>query len=281
MTVLTIDSLAIGAHRIECPGCGRGPKDRTMGLKIWADGSAMFHCFRCEASGGLSPDNRLDQQRVRRPLAPLRADRQSAALESNWRSYWGRLKPPYGTGLAYLTARRCAIPPGDGDLRYCDALRHPSGYTGPALIAQVTDVLTREPISLHHTWVCSDGSKPNITPPRLLLSGHRKKNGVIRLSPDEAVTNGLAVAEGIETALSVAHVFTPVWSCIDKGNLSDFPVLDGIEVLLIISDHDDVGLRAAHVCAQRWIDAGREVRIACSPVSGEDLNDVVRRLRHA
>lgn len=274
-----LEPLTAGQHRIQCPACGRGPRDRSMGVTVTFDGSAVWHCFRCEQAGARGADNRLTH-RIGKPVAPLNADRRSATLELHWRAYWGRLYPPLGTGLAYLQARQCAIPPDDGDLRCSEACKHPSGYIGPALIAQVTDVQTREPISLHRTWVCSDGSKPNIDAPRLLLSRHRKKNGVIRLSPDEAVISGLAVAEGIETALSVAHIFKPIWSCIDKGNLSDFPVLDGIETLTIVADNDDPGLRAAAACALRWAEAGREVRIAYSPISGEDLNNLVQRVRH-
>ncbi len=58
----------------------------------------------------------------------------------------------------------------------------------------------------------------NATP----LWNHQKKGGVIRLWPDVEVTIGLALAEGIETALSAAIAFTPIWSTVDKDNLSDF-----------------------------------------------------------
>ena len=48
-----------------------------------------------------------------------------------------------------------------------------------------------------------------VSPPRMLLGKHRKAGGVIRLWPDDSVTSGLAVAEEIETALTVATVFKP------------------------------------------------------------------------
>ena len=129
----------------------------------------------------------------------------------------------------------------------------------------------------------ADGTKADVDPPRLLLGGHRKQGGVIRLWPDEAVTTGLAIAEGIETALSLAHDYKPVWSVIDAGNLAAFPVLPGIETLIIGADHDEAGLKAAAACADRWAAAGVEVRRTAGESSartgrtGEPHDDDLRR----
>jgi len=98
---------------------------------------------------------------------------------------------------------------------------------------------------------------------------------VIRLWPDESVTRGLAISEGIETALAAAHGSSPVWAAIDAGNLGAFPLLDGIESLTIIADHDDAGLSAANNCARRWANAGREVRVATPRIAGMDAADLV------
>lgn len=76
-----------------------------------------------------------------------------------------------------------------------------SASTSAALVALVTDTETREPISLHFTWVCPDGSKANTPgPARLLLGGHRKAGGCIRLWPDEAVTTAWESAKGSSRA---------------------------------------------------------------------------------
>jgi hypothetical protein len=131
-------------------------------------------------------------------------------------------------------------------------------------------------MTLHRTWIRADGSKAPVVPPRMLLGSHRKAGGVIRLWPDEEVTSGLGVAEGIETALSLAHAFTPVWACIDSGNLAALPVLAGIESLLIAADHDPAGLRAAEACGKRWAIAGREAWIVQSDAPGDDLNNMAR-----
>jgi putative DNA primase/helicase len=166
-------------------------------------------------------------------------------------AFWDSLPPISGVGREYLEARHCVIPPADGHLRYAEHLRHPSGYVGPGLVALVTH-MAGAPMSLHRTWVNADGTKAAIKPPRLLLGGHRKAGGVIRLWPDEALTQGLAIAEGIETALSLAQAFQPAWALIDAGNLAKFPPLAGVESLTIAVDHDDAGQRAAGECADRW-----------------------------
>ncbi|MBX5459743.1 MAG: PriCT-2 domain-containing protein [Steroidobacteraceae bacterium] len=190
-------------------------------------------------------------------------------------SIWRRTLPLAGSlGERYLRSRGCVLPPADGDLRYLP----PSGDYPPSLCARVTDALTAKPISLHFTRLRPDGcGKAGTNRDKLLLAGHRKRGGVIRLWPNEAVTYGLGVAEGIETALAAARLYTPVWACIDAGNLATLPVLPGIECLAIYADHDDAGTRAAQECARRWKAADREVVIYRPRMRGEDIADLAQR----
>jgi hypothetical protein len=129
-------------------------------------------------------------------------------------------------------------------------------------------------MTLHRTWLMADGSgKARLDKPRLLMKGHSKKGGVVRLWPDEEVTYGLAVAEGIETTLTAAQLFAPAWSCIDAGNLGTLPVLEGIQSLTIIVDYDEQGVLAANECGRRWAEDGVEVTLWTPPAEGQDLND--------
>jgi putative DNA primase/helicase len=197
-----------------------------------------------------------------------------------WSSYaqdiWQASGPITGVAAAYLGAVGCRIPPAEGDLRWHPNLENKrENWTGPALVARVTDPITNEPLTLHRTWITETNKAP-LVEPRLVLRDHQLKGGVIRLWPDEEVTTGLALAEGIETALSAAHAFTPIWSTVDKDNLSGFPVLQGIEAITIFADPKPGEIAAAEKCANRWLEAGREVRIWKSPVAGYDANDWVR-----
>jgi hypothetical protein len=196
----------------------------------------------------------------------------------------------------YLGARGCALPHPDGDLRWHPALTHPSGYVGPALVALVTDVRDAQRwLSLHRTWIAADGSgnKADVNPSRMLLKGHRKSGGCIRLWPDDWVTLGLGIAEGIETALTLARGFTPVWATIDASNLAAFPYLWPIESLTVAVDNDPAGIKAFEALARRWWDDATahharhsselphdhppvEIRKVLAPHAGDDLNDWAR-----
>src|SRR5690606_14880954 len=158
-------------------------------------------------------------------------------------------------GEVYLRHRRCALPPADSDLRLLPG----NDRLPPSTCALVTHCVTAEPMTLHFTRLRADGlGMGGADRDKRLLNGHRKTGGVIRLWSDESVSTGLAIAEGIETALCAAHAFTPVWSCIDAGNLAKFPVLPGVEALTVFADHDAAGIDAARQVARRWRDAGRE-----------------------
>ena len=209
------------------------------------------------------------------PTTPPQNTTLNAAGWAQWRAtHLITPDTPDAPAFNYLVARNGMIPPLDGHLRWLPAHRHPSGYVGPCLVALLTDVVTREAKSLHFTWIQPDGQKAAVKPPRLLLKGHVKAGTVCRLWPDSDVTYGLAIAEGIETALSLAHAYRPAWACVDAGNLSAFPVLPGVESLLIACDRDPAGEKAAAACASRWADEGREVLVTRQ--SCNDLNDLVQ-----
>jgi hypothetical protein len=136
-----------------------------------------------------------------------------------------------------------------------------TGHVGAALIGLITDARTADPVTLHFTWLAPDGSgKAAVDPPRLTLPNHTNV-GVMRLWPDGEVAHGLAIAEGVETALSFGRIFTPVWATTVAGNMGKMPALPAIECLTIIQDPDPAGQRAAAECAARWHEAGAEVRL--------------------
>lgn len=268
-------SLSVGTHRLPCPVCKRGPRDRAFSVTIEA-GRGVGHCFRCGQVDTFSHSQARVGAIPHSKCRPVQEPAPRERLSDFGHRLWKECRPIGGLALDYLRARCCVIPPRDGDLRWHPELRHPTGVAGPALVALVTDATTAAPLSLHRTWIGLDGEKAALEPARALLGGHRKRGGVIRLWPDESVTLGLGIAEGVETALSLAHAFQPVWSVIDAGNLADFDVLPGIECLLISVDHDKAGQAAAKVCAQRWADAGRSAALVMPQQAGWDINDLAR-----
>ena len=106
---------------------------------------------------------------------------------------------------------------------------------------------------------------------------------MIRLWPDEDVSTGLVIGEGVETVLSVATRCTrrgtllqPAWATGSAGNLKSFPILPGIMSLTILADNDanGAGQEAAKQCAVRWAEAQRDVTKLTPPMPG-DFNDVL------
>ena len=271
MKIIDWQAYAPGEHRIVCPSCGRSGKDKTLGLTVKSDGG-LGHCFRCQYTESFKHERGV----VRR--APIIQPTQKVTQKHETLSYWGRdlwsmCLPIEGVARDYLKSRRCVVPPKDSDLRWHHSLKHPSGYIGAGLVARVTDSLSGEARSLHRTWIQADGTKANVEPPRMLLGNHSLKNACIRLWSDEYVSSGLAIGEGVETCLSLAHAFEPVWATLDAGHLADFPVLAGVEVLTICRDNDLAGIKASEKCAARWLEAGHIVHIT-SQIEN-DINDIL------
>ena len=185
-------------------------------------------------------------------------------------SYWNRSKDPRGTIVeTYLASRCIALPEGVAGevIRFC---------AGPRMmIALLRDIRTNEPCGIHRTFLTAEGAKIE----KKMLG--RAKGAVIKLSPDDDVSHGLHVGEGIETCLSGMYLdFAPAWALGSAGAIDTFPVLAGIESLTIFRERKDTGeldkanVSASASCAGRWLEAGREVLFA-TPQHG-DLNDVLQ-----
>lgn len=277
---ILFDQLSTGGYRLSCPSCAKGRTDKTLGVTINSDGSGVAHCFRC----GLKAFNKsrgsltvAPPSSNHRPILKLQTKR--TRLSDDGHRLWAACQPISGAAAAYLQARRCVIPPTDGDLRWHPCLaQENSTHRGPALVGLITNVFTGEPMSLHRTWITEHG-KAAIQIPKKLLPGHSIVDGCIRLWGDEMVSTGLGIGEGIETCLTLAHAFQPVWCAIDAGHLQKFPVLPGVESITIARDMDATGKKAAHECALRWQAAGRNV--FWSTQSGNDLNDEVANVRRS
>ncbi len=260
----------MSTKRDHCLACDP-ERRKSKSLAITTDErGTVEYCHRCQyVRAENSPGNIYHGKSLPVPVALSHAKPDLATI-------WARTQPLRGTiGETYLKHRRCALPPSDSDLRFLpERINADRGYLSPSLCALVTDAVTAEPMTLHFTRLRDDGlGKAGTDRDKLLLRGHPKAGGVIRLWPDSDVRYGLGVAEGVETALSAAHAYTPVWATVDAGNMAKLPVLDCIETLLIFADNDAAGLAAARACGSRWAAAGREARLVV-PDHG-DVNDAV------
>jgi putative DNA primase/helicase len=261
-------------------------EDRSPSLSITnAQGRVLVHCHAgCAAEDvvaalGLRLADLFAVTASREwmpPCPPRLATKREPdpALMRPWLEQFDAAIPIPGTVAGeYLQARGCAVPPADGDLRCVKRLPHPSGYTGPAMLALARDPVTQAPMTMHRTWIAPDGSKP-VSPARLLAPGLPKAGSVVMLWPAEAVTHGLGVGEGLETALALAQAYKPAWAALDAGNLASLPLLAGIDTLVVAVDGDAAGRKAAQALAARWSSSAEVVLVDVG--DGRDLADLAR-----
>jgi putative DNA primase/helicase len=203
---------------------------------------------------------------IAKPSATNTRDRDTARA----RVIWDQATPALGSPVeAYLKGRDLELVEEVGGLRFHPHCPMPDGPTSHAMTAAMTDAVSGSLRGIHRTRL-SDKGKFMLGP---------SKGAVVRLSPDEEVTDGLHICEGIETGLALlAMGLRPLWCCLSAGGIAGLPVLGGVEALTIFADNDasGTGERVASSCAQRWQDAGREVRILMAPDVGTDFADYGR-----
>lgn len=155
----------------------------------------------------------------------------------------------------------------------------------PAMVAAVRDV-SGKLVTVHRTLLTSDGHKVGVNVPKRLM----------RL-PDDITINGcairfgephevLALAEGIETALSVVVATgLPCWACICAHGLEVVEIPDSVREVMIFADKDrsQTGIRAALSLQARLTAQGIAVRIVMiqeetpETSKGIDFNDLLCR----
>ena len=100
------------------------------------------------------------------------------------------------------------------------------------------------------------------------------RGAAVRLAAIEAGV--LAVAEGIETALSYAALTgTPTWAALSSAGMQHLQLPDALQWLTIAADFDGPGLLAAERLERRARDAGIEVRIDLPSRHRTDWADVL------
>jgi putative DNA primase/helicase len=281
----------VNSGAVSAPGPGHSKHDRS--LRVFLDGDAP-NGFRIHTLAG--DDWRACRDHVRQLLgiSPDLEHRQAPAVKSppddgerirRALAIWSESGDIDGTpGLTYLANRGIDLGQLPPDLhrviRWHPSCPWESGTHG-CLIALYTDAITVEPRAIHRTAITATGEKVD-----------RKALGpiggcVIRLWPGESVTEGVVLAEGVETALSAATriehnatLLQPAWGTGCAANMAKFPVLAGIESLTLLVDKDasQAGEKAAGECSERWTRAGREV-IRLVPCQSGDFNDIIGRRR--
>lgn len=278
------------------PSPGHSPKDR--GLKIWdapeLPGGVGVHSFNghtfqevrdaLRAQGLLSdggdwtPPDLVELERLRHEREAqerARIERRVAAA----RRYWREAVPIAGT-LAERYLRegrgltRASLPP---TLRFHPALPlrllggSGVGRTCPAMVAGVAHWPSREVKAVHVTYLAENGlGKADMATPKKMLAP--AKGGAVRLRP---VGDTLAVGEGIESALGFSILSgLPVWAALSTVGLRSLQFPENIKRLVIATDPDDAGLKAANELACRALASGLHVDLSPPPSGRGDWADL-------
>jgi DNA polymerase len=267
-------------HKTTCPF---HEGDHTPSLQFYAD---HYHCFGCGAHGdaidwltneeGMSRDEALAAiQAGDQPS--LTATEDKAVKTERALALWYESRPIAGTLAAcYLAETRgidlAALPADiDAALRFHPRCPFGPGNRHPCLLALLRDAITDQPIGIQRIALTPKACKIE----RRMLG----QSGTVKLWP---AGPQLVVGEGIETVLAAATRVTyhgapllPAWSAVSTSLLEKFPVLAGVERLIILVDHDPAGKTAAACCTERWNRAGRTVVRLTPKRTGADFNDIV------
>ncbi|MBC6443338.1 MAG: toprim domain-containing protein [Rhodobacteraceae bacterium] len=264
-----------------CPVCqpeGHKGQD-ALTLSDGHDGRLLAHCkkFGCAftdilAAAGISAGDYCPPDPAE--LARCEAERQAEVAKKAGQAArcWDEAQPIAGTvAETYLRGRGITCPLPD-TLRFDPACWH--GLTAkrhPGLVALVEG---GDSFAVHRTYLRPDGNgKAAIDPAKLMLGA--TSGGAIRFTQ---ARGALVVAEGIETALSLASgLFSrpaKVWAALSTSGMKALNLPPDPGELVIASDGDQPGREAAHALAERAHAAGWTVSLLPAP-DGQDWNDVL------
>lgn len=273
-----------GRNNVLCPGPGHSARDRSLSVTFDGDDFVVFshsgdgwaEC-RDHVRGRLGlGESRIPERNSRRRSQlerPLEAPAEDRDRTERALAIWQEARPITGTPAEiYLAGRGLSY---DGEaLRWHPACPFGKGERYGCMIAIIRGVVDHKPQAIHRTAIDANGHKID-----------RKAygpigGGAVKLTDDADVTTVIAIAEGIETALSIRDLpelsTMPVWSLISANGIAAFPALPGIETVWIAADHDvsGTGLKAARAAAERLEAAGIETIIIVPTEAGADLNDI-------
>jgi len=264
-----------------CPA--HSDSNPSLTLTNGTDGRLLLHCKAgCgypEILSALRQQGLLDRSFRSPPPSPAEIARRQAQDEADAakrerqaQAVWSESLPVQGTlAETYLRGRgiNCSLP---DSLRFHPSCWHASAKRLPALVGRV-DGLKR--LSVHRTYLRADGSgKSDVTPAKAMLG--RTMGGAVCV---HRAAGPLVVAEGIETALSLAsgllRVPVTVWAALSAPGMAGLRLPDGIPHRLTIApDGDTAGRDAAHTLAERATALGWTVSLLPAP-DGRDWNDVL------
>jgi putative DNA primase/helicase len=297
---------ALGGHvsgrQVVCPGPGHSRRDRSLSVRLEPNAPDGFICHSHAGDDwrvcrdyvreqlGLpkwepgDEQNRtaehireFDESRVEQEMGDMDwseddLDRIQKALK-----IWNEADSPGDMTETYLRSRALDPPQDLYGAVFREHLRCPwrdenIGQTifVPCLIAAYRNVFDDGITGIHRIRL-DQGPKPD-----------RRMRGISKLSAIKFAPAGpkLALGEGIESCLAARQlgINLPVWAAGSVPNITFFPIVDGVDELHVLVEHDETtnaSANAFRICGKRWrLKAGRKI-FRILPSVGKDLNDVL------
>lgn len=219
-----------------------------------------------EGHGSYAPP---DPGALARRRAEERAEAEKKARQAE--TVWREAMPVHGTHAETYLRRRgitCKLP---DTLRFHPECWHPTAKRLPAMVALIEGA---EGFAVHRTYLRPDGSgKAEVEPAKAMLG--RVAGGAVRLTEG---AGPLVVAEGIETALSLASglLSRPATICaaLSGPGMAALRLPDSPGRLTVATDGDDAGEAAGRDLAARADALGWTVSLLPAP-RGRDWNDIL------
>ena len=264
-----------------CPVCQpeRRRDQNALTLADGRDGRLLLNCKKsaCDfadilAAAGIAPGSYTppDPATIAQRERDAKAEAEKRAGQA--RRCWQEAQPIAGTvAETYLRNRgiTCPLPRTLGFHGSCwhgaTAKRH------PALISAVQGAGMA---AVHRTYLRPDGGgKADIDPAKAMLGA--TAGGAVRLTEAQVP---LVVAEGIETALSLASGLlgrpATIWAALSTSGIRGLRLPPQPGRLTIAPDGDTAGREAANALAERAHALGWQVSLLPAP-DGRDWNDVL------
>ena len=270
--------------RGRCPACGY-PKP-TLEVAVQQDRLAIS-CSACGGVAGIAAVMGVPSDIV---IAPSVQRSKVARAIKTWRN----AQPAAGSLVeTYMQSRGITLPP-PASIRFLPRQRNwNDGGTYPAMISLVQRVPGDEdhaalecgvPLidaGAHFTFLQGrepDGPVVKAPTDACKLTLGQLRHGGVWLTPVETIGEQLAVAEGIETALSVMQITKlPTVAALSAAGMRSLRWLPQVRRLWIAADNDQVGLKAAKVLLERAVRAGLRADIKIPAGGKNDFNDLLRR----
>jgi putative DNA primase/helicase len=206
-----------GGYVVRCPA--HADRKASLSIREAEDGRVLFYCFAgcnyraiLDALGG-----RPRPRAIGLPASGTGSPALDAAKRTEIaRRIWRDAKPAAGTTVErYLTLRGITLTP-PPSIRFAIG-RHAPSQTGPwVIMVAAVQNLAGEIVAIQRTFLTCDGRKAPVEPAKMALGPIAC--GAVRFAK---AAETLALAEGIETALSVQQATgIPAWAALGTSNLN-------------------------------------------------------------